>query len=324
MNAPVRKILLTGSSGFVGTAVRARFAERGVAVRSVTRRGTGDGTSFAIATLDETTCWDGAWDGVDAVVHLAAKVHAMDEQGSEHLETYRKVNVRGTIHLAREAAKAGVKRFVHVSSVKAAGESSTTSADGSPVPLTEATGTRPEDPYGLSKYEAEIALRDLSGTTGLEVCILRPPLVYGAGVRANFLSLLRLAASGVPLPIASIDNRRSMVFVKNLADAIAVATTSPAAPGKTFFVADEPPVSTATLVRSMREALRIPARLVPVPPRALRTVGAFLGKGAALDRLTGSLVVDTTAIRRELGWVPPFTMSDGLRETVAWFVERRG
>jgi len=269
-----------------------------------------------VGEIDGTTDWREALHGVHAVVHLAARVHVMRDVAADPLAQYRAVNVDGTLNLARQAAAAGVRRFVFISSIKVNGEERAAA-------YTEADTPAPEDAYALSKWEAEQGLRQIAAQTGLEVVILRPPLVYGPGVGANFLALMHAVARGIPLPLGAIDNRRSLIFVGNLADAILCCLEHPAAAGKTFLISDGEDVSTPALVRRMAAALGRPARLVALPIPVLRAAAALVGKSALAIRLLDSLTIDGTAIRHTLGWSPPFTLDEGLRETAAWYVMAR-
>lgn len=226
---------------------------------------------------------------------------------------YRRVNVDGTVKLARDAAARGVKRFVFLSSVKVHGERI------SDRPFSEGDIAHPEDAYGISKWEAERALAQIGKDTGMEVVVLRAPLVYGPGVKANFLRLMRLVARGVPLPFASVTNLRSVLYVGNLVDAIIRSLEAPAAAGKTYLVSDGEDVSTPDLIRALAGALQVPARLFPCPVAVLRAAAAVLGRGEEMARLVGSLQVDSSRIRSELGWRPRYSLADGLRETARWF-----
>jgi len=274
-------ILVTGTSGFIGRALSGVLDERGLKWRGVTRRD--------IGSIDSQTDWSRALSGCDRVVHLANMAHVGGAAESE----VRVVNIEGTRRLAEQAVVAGARRFIYVSSAK------TEEAD---------------DPYGRAKLAAEQALAQVSG---LEVVVLRPPLVYGPGVKANFLALMRAIARGWPLPFASIENRRSLVYVGNLCDAIVGCLEAPQAGGRTYFVSDGVPVSTPQLCRALGDAMGRPARLFPFPVSCLE-----LHPG--LRRLTRSLEVDDGAIRRELGWQPPYTFEEGLRLTAEWYRARGG
>lgn len=307
----IGRVLLTGASGFVGRATESALAASGHAVRRVLRQ-PGDGDVFRVDSIDGSTDWQGAFDGVDAVVHLAARVHKMVDTEVDPLAAFRAVNTVGSEALARAAAAAGVRRFVFVSSVKAVGEAS---APGQR--LDERTLPQPVDPYGVSKREAEQALQRVADETGLEVVIVRPPLVYGPGVGANFRALMRAVERGWPLPLGCVDNRRSLVSVTNLADALRLCVEHPAAAGRIYFVTDGEDVSTAELCRRIGRAVGRPARLLPVPLALFRLAGWLAGRSAAVQRLTGSLTLDSGLIRRELGWRPPQTLDQALALMVA-------
>ncbi len=238
----------------------------------------------------------------------------MEDYASDPLANFRRVNVEGTRSLARSAVEVGVKRVVFVSSVKVNGAST------SGAPFQPSDSPEPQDLYGLSKWEAEQCLWEIADESGLEVVILRPPLMYGAGVKANFLRLMRLVHRGVPLPLGSIRNRRSLLFVRNLADAAVIASEHPLAAGETFLVSDGRPVSTAELVRALAAALDRRANLFPIPPPLLRIAGALIGRQSAVERLLDSLEVDNRRISELLGWSPPYTMHDGLEETAEWLM----
>jgi nucleoside-diphosphate-sugar epimerase len=308
-------VLLTGASGFVGRATIAAAEGSGLRIRAATRNGADRpaGDTVRIPGLDFDTDWGPIIAGVDTVIHLAARVHVARDRAADPL-AYRAVNVHGTVRLAVAAADAGIRRFVFVSTVKVHGE---TSADG---PFTAASPFRPSDPYSRSKAEAEERLREIEARTGLDVVIVRPPLVYGPGVRANFLNLVRAVDRGLPLPLGRVRNRRSFVYVQNLADLLLLlAARTPAAAGRSFLVSDGPPVSTPDLVRRIAAALDRPARLVPVPMALIRAAGRFAGRSGSIDRLLGSLAVDTRDTEDTLGWTPGTTMDQGLTRTARWY-----
>lgn len=311
------RVLVTGAGGFVGRVLCARLAERGhtvrAAVRAAGRAPAGVAEVAVVGEIGPATEWAEALRGVDAVIHLAARVHVMDDRAGDPLAEYRRTNLQGTERLARQAAEHGLRRLVFASSIKVLGEAT------HGAPFTEETAPAPADPYGVSKREAEEALRTVEAQGALEVCVVRPPLVYGPGVKANFARLMGAVARGVPLPLGALRNRRSLVYVGNLADALVECATHPAAAGETFLVADEPALTPAELVRAIAGALGRPARLLPVPGALLRAVGRATGRTAAVDRLAGSLEVDSGRIRRALGWTPPFTTAQGLAETARWF-----
>lgn len=251
--------------------------------------------------------------GCDVVLHLAGRAHVMHEEALDPLGRFREVNTAGTLNLARQAAAAGVRRFVFASSIKVNGEETAPNR-----PFRHDDAPRPADPYGVSKREAEDGLRALAATTGMEVVIVRPPLVYGPGVKANFLSLMRAVQRGLPLPLASVTgNRRSLVALDNLADLLITCVSHPAAAGQTFLVSDGEDLSTADLLRRMGRALHRPARLLPCPPPLLQMGATMLGKSAIGHRLLGNLQVDISHTRATLGWTPPITVDEGLRRAAA-------
>lgn len=306
-------IAVTGASGFVGQRVLSDLARLGHFAIGVVRGG-GAGLSRAVGEIGPDTDWTRALDGVDIVVHCAARAHVMQEQSEDPISLYRSVNVDGTRRLAEQAAVHGVKRLVYLSSVKAAGERS---SPGRPLAVSDVPV--PEDAYGVSKREAELALLEVGAATGLETVIIRPPLVYGPGVKGNFRRLMGAIAGGWPLPIGALDNRRSLVSLANLTDLIGVCVESPIAAGRTFFVSDGEDLSTASLARRMGVALGRPARLLPIPHAALSMLGRATGKAAEIERLVGTLQVDLDDNRELLGWCPPQTVEQGLRETADWF-----
>ena len=265
-----------------------------------------------IEPLGADTPWQDALAGVDIVIHLAARVHIMQDTATDPLTEFRRVNLHGTERLALQAANAGVKRFVFISTIKVHGEET-------PAPYTTDSPAKPSDPYGISKWEAELTLRRIEEETCLEVVVVRPTLVYGPVVKANFLNLMKVVQKGIPLPLASINNSRSLIYVGNLVDALTTSAVHPAAAGKTYLVSDGEDVSTPELIRRVAAALGVPARLFPVPVPLIHLAGAVTGKRTAVNRLLGSLTVDSSRIRNELEWKPPFTMEEGLRETAKWF-----
>jgi nucleoside-diphosphate-sugar epimerase len=309
------RILITGATGFVGRGVMAAALGRGWPVRAVTRRSVSWPAGVEGCELpeqSEATDWTPLVRDVGVVVHCAARVHVMQEAAVDPLAEYRRVNVAGTLRLARQAAAAGVRRFVFLSSIKVNGERT---APGKP--FTADDPPRPADPYGLSKDEAERGLRALARETGLEVAIIRPPLVYGPGVQANFLALARWIRRGRPLPLGRVRNRRSLVARDNLADLVLRCAEHPAAANRTLLVADGEALSTAELCLRLAAAMGCPARLLPVPVAALRAAGWLTGRRAVIDRLCGSLEVDDGETRRLLGWQPPLSVDEALRQTVA-------
>ena len=301
-------VLVTGASGFVGRRLCARLAEDGrFQVRGTTRRPYSPPAgveSVLVRELGPDTEWTSALAGVSVVVHLAARVHVMHDSSANPLDDFRRVNVSGTETLVRQAVAAGVRRVVYLSSAKVNGESGIHS---------EADPPRPQGPYAISKYEAEQVLHRVARETGLETVIVRPPLVYGPGVRANFQALVRVVRSGVPLPFGAVRNGRSLVALDNLVDFIITCVTHPAAAGETFFVSDGDDLSTAELIRRIARAFGRSARLLSVPESLLYAAAAVAGKRAAAQKTLGSLRVDISKAKRLLGWVPPCTVDDELR-----------
>jgi UDP-glucose 4-epimerase len=307
-------VLITGANGFLGSAVLRRIGSdaRFKATGSVRRMPSVSAPAAAyveVGELASNTAWGHALSGVDAVVHTAARVHVMQDKSSDPLAEYRRTNVEGTLNLARQAARAGVKRFVFISSVKVNGEATLQHpflADDAPAP---------RDPYGVSKMEAEQGLFKIAIETGMKVAIVRPPLVYGPGVKANFLAMMRWLQKGVPLPLGSIDNRRSLVALDNLVDLVVSCISHPAAANQVFLVSDGEDLSTSQLLRRMGQALGKPARLLPAPPALLRVGATLLGKSDIADRLCDSLQVDIAKTVRLLGWQPPVSVDQGLKKT---------
>lgn len=314
-------VLVTGANGFVGRAVCSELERAGYGIRAGVRdvkRGHGLPGELAITgDLNRDTDWSSVLQGVDAVIHLAARVHVMNESESDPLAAFRALNVDATIGLGESAARLGVKRFIYVSSIKVNGE--VTHAQ----PFSPGDMPEPHDPYGLSKWEAEEALWKIAAETGLGVTVIRPPLVYGPGVGGNFARLLKLVQMGIPLPFGAVENRRSMVYVGNLASALVKCATHPAAAGQTYIVSDGEDLSTPGLVRYLAAMVGARARLWPVPVRLLMLAAKITGKKEEVDRLIRSLTVDSSALRTSLGWVPPFTIAEGLEETTRWFLAVR-
>jgi nucleoside-diphosphate-sugar epimerase len=308
-------MLVTGASGFVGQALCAELLHRGHAVRGAVR-GRMDRAQIPVAIVGEIspdTDWSAALDGAEGVIHLAARVHVMQDVAADPLTEFRRVNTAGTEHLARCAAASGVKRLVYVSSIKVNGEGTHAGQK-----FTAADAPAPQDPYGISKWEAEQALHRVSQETGLEVVIVRPPLVYGPGVKGNFAQMLNVVAKGIPLPLASVNNQRSLVYLENLVDALIACASHPAAAGQTYLVCDGEDVSTPELLRQLASGMKAPSRLFPCPPALLGLAGKLTGKSQQLERLLGSLRVDGDKIRHDLNWVPPYSLQQGLQATAEW------
>jgi nucleoside-diphosphate-sugar epimerase len=310
--------LVTGANGFIGSALCARLRRDGVSARGAVRslNSKPDGAeAFAVGSLSSDTDWTVVLKNVEQVVHLAARVHVMTDKSSDPLAEFRRVNVDGTVALASQAVAAGVKRFVFLSSIKVNGEfteqGQSFTADDAPAP---------EDPYGVSKYEAEKLLRKIASETGMEVVIIRPPLVYGPGVKANFESMMRWLARGVPLPLAAVtNNRRSLVALDNLVDLIMTCLNHPAAANQTFLVSDGEDLSTAQLLKCMGAAIGQPARLFYMPPTLLKLGAGVLSRPDIYQRLCGSLQLDIAKTRQLFGWTPPLSVDEGLRRAAEGF-----
>ena len=306
------KILVTGATGFVGRALCAHLQQQGYEVHAAIRA-PADGLPVSrvvtLQALDQETDWADALRGVDVVVHLAARVHVMHDTAVDPALEFRKANVDATLHLARQAAKAGVKRMVFMSSVKANGESTLPGH-----PFKESDAPNPQDAYGRSKWEAEQGLQQIATETGLDVVIIRSPLVYGPGVKANFASLMRLVARAWPLPLGGIHNHRSLVGLGNLVDFVTTCVAHPQAANQTVLVSDGQGLTPTGWVRAMAHAARVPARLLPVPARLLLLAGNCLGQGAAMHRLCDNLQLDITKAKTRLGWVPSYSVSTGLEQ----------
>lgn len=314
-------ILVTGASGFVGQGVVTAAVRRGLAVRGSMRRMPCTPIEGARCVLGGDLTSDRTWlealAGVDTVVHAAARVHVMSETVSDPLAEFRRVNVDGTVKLALQAAAQGVRRFILISSIKVNGERTVPG-----VPFRADDVPAPRDPYGVSKLEAEMALRDVALRSGLEVVIVRPVLVYGPGVKANFAMMMRWLRIGVPLPFGAIENRRSMVSLGNLADLVMTCATHGAAPGQTFLVSDGEDLSTTQLLRRMAMALGVRPRLIPLPSALMRAAAGALGRDDVARRLLDSLQVDIESTKKLLQWTPPIRIDDALAETAQDFIAR--
>ncbi|WP_039035115.1 UDP-glucose 4-epimerase family protein [Shewanella sp. ECSMB14102] len=313
-------ILLTGTSGFLGQQLLSELNKRDFNILSLVRAPNSKiSNAIIVPVFNSESDFSVALGGQECVVHCAARVHVMNDKVKDPLESYREVNVRGTVNLARQAVKAGVRRFIFVSSIKVNGESTEIGK-----PFTESDDRCPEDFYGQSKSEAEVQLLELAEQTGLEVVIIRPTLVYGPGVKANFASLLKLASKGLPLPFGCItDNKRSLVSVTNLVDLIVTCIEHPKAANQVFLVSDDHDISTAEMVKHMSQALGKSCRLLPVPLWCYRLVGKLTGKMDVVDRLIGSLQVDITHTKNTLGWTPPQTLEHGFKEAAEAFLRNK-
>jgi len=319
----MKNILVTGANGFIGRVLCGVLADAGNEVRGSARDSQHITIKnqaceyISVGDIDSNTDWAPALNGVDAVVHLAARVHVMRETAVDPLMEFQRVNVEGTERLARQAVSLGVKRFVYVSSIKVNGQKTTDdsfAADDLPAP---------QDPYAISKWVAEQVLHQIAGETGLEVVVIRPPLVYGPGVRGNFLRLLRLVDRGLPLSFGSIENRRSLVSVFNLCDLLRICLEHPKACGEVFLIKDGEDLSTAEIIRRIARAMHRPCRLVRIPAPLLRLAGALVGRRAEVDRLCDSLQMDMEKTRVLLNWTPPVSIAEGLERTVEWFLREK-
>ncbi|MEQ9724943.1 SDR family oxidoreductase [Pseudomonas sp. WHRI 8822A] len=314
----MKRIMVTGGSGFVGRTLLERLHQEGYGLIAPSRAALVQApvgvVNPLVGGLAADVDWSASLEGAAVVIHSAARVHVMNDTAADPLVEFRKANVDGTLSLARQAAAAGVQRFIFISSIKVNGEGTELGhpyrADDTP---------DPQDPYGVSKMEAEQGLRALAGETGMEVVIIRPVLVYGPGVKANFLSMMSWLRKGVPLPLGATGNKRSLVAVDNLVDLIATCINHPAAANQTFLVSDGEDLSTTQLLQRMGKALGRPARLLPVPASLLQTGAAMLGRRAIAQRLCGSLQVDIGKTRELLAWAPPVSVDDALRKTARAF-----
>ena len=309
-NPELIKVLVTGGNGFVGQSLCQQLLQQDYFVRAAIRdfnKTVPASEKVLIGNLDANTDWSLALQDIQVVIHLAARVHVMKETSSDALAEFRKVNVEGTLNLARQAVQAGASRFIYLSSIKVNGEQTSDE-----MPYTPEDEPNPVDPYGISKQEAEKALRQLALETGLKVVIIRPPLIYGPSVKANFQSMMRIIDKNVPLPLAAINNKRSLVALDNLIDLILTCIKHPAAVNQTFLVSDGHDLSTPELLKRMAVALGKRAYLLPIPTVLLVSVATMLGKKAIAQRLCGSLQVDISKSRELLGWQPPLCVDDAL------------
>ena len=300
------RIVVTGAGGFVGRRTCEALRHEGIGVLAVSRS-----SGLNIGEISGLTDWSPALSRGATIVHLAARAHVLEKSSARDVALFREVNTSGTRRLALDAARIGVRRLVFLSSIRVLGKST----DGRS-PFTIEDLPAPKEPYALSKAEAEQALWEVASETGLEVCIIRPPLVYGPGAVGNFRRLMQLARSGIPLPLGSVQNSRSLVALDNLIDLIRICVSHPRAAGQTFLVSDSGTISTPDLIRGIATAMGKHARLVPVPVSLLRLGGRVLGKSSEIDRLLGSLEVDITHTRDVLGWSPPIDIQEGLRRAV--------
>jgi len=315
------KILVTGSTGFVGKRVLEMASAKNWECLAQVRKATTKkprAEAVIVPVIDSTTDWLHALSGVDCIVHCAARVHQMQESEAEALVAYNEVNTLGTLHLARQAAALGIKRFVFLSSIKVNGEFTDAG-----FPFSAEVNQPPTDPYAKSKYDAEIGLKNIAQETGLEVVIIRPPLVYGPGVKANFQSMMSWIKKGIPLPLGAINNKRSLVFIDNLVDLILTAAVHRNAVNGTFLVSDDNDISTTQLLNTVAVAMNRPSRLLPVPMSWIKLAATLIAKPQIAQRLCGSLQVDISETKKILNWTPSVSVEEGIKRTVDSFVGNR-
>lgn len=315
-----RTVLVTGANGFVGKALCNYLNSNNTQIRALTRTPNEFSSNIHNIVCDDFSAAGSLLEGmrgVDVVVHLAARVHVMQESSSDALAAYRAVNVDLTLNLAKQAAAAGVRRFIYLSSIKVNGEKTATGrafrADDIPAP---------EDPYGVSKMEAEKALLKLSKSTGMEIVVIRPPLIYGPGVGANFMAMMRWLARRVPLPLGAIDNQRSMVALDNLLNLILTCASHPKAAGQVFLVSDDQDVSVTQLLKKLARAMKVKAILLPIPVAIIQFVAVILGKASVAQRLCDNLQVDIAKTKELLNWTPPLSVDEGLQATADWYLSK--
>lgn len=317
---PNDSVLVTGAAGFIGRLLSRELQRCGFSTRCAVRKlppaGLPCADTVAVGEVSASTDWRRALAGTDTVFHLVARAHVLKETAADPAAEFNTVNRDGTRNLAEAAAAVGVRRLVYVSSIGVNGDC--TPATGW---FDENSVAMPHSVYAASKYAAELALEEIAARTGLEIVIVRPPLVYGPGNPGNFLRLLKLVDRGLPLPLAAVDNRRSLVYAGNLVDFLIAAAVRPEAAGQLYLVSDNEAISTPQLIRELARLMGRTARLWPFPVTGLRLAGKVLGRSAEIERLVGSLVVDNGKSRRQVHWKAPFTLSRGLEETVRWYRE---
>ncbi|BCM25276.1 UDP-glucose 4-epimerase [Methyloradius palustris] len=310
------RFLVTGANGFVGSRLIRRLVADGYNVKAIVRSDqpiASHANKIIVPCVNAETDWSVYLHDIEIIVHLAARVHVMNELSNDSLTAFQEVNLHATVNLAVQAAKAGVRRFVYISSIKVNGEYTHSH------PFTELDAPNPKDPYGISKWQTEQALRAVSIRTGMQIVIVRPPLIYGIGVKANFLNLMKLIDRRVPLPFGSINNKRSMLYVENLVDALVQCAIHEKAAGETYLLSDGYDVSTPELCRLIAMSFGRSVWMINFNLLIMYWLSKLLGKSAAIERLTQSLQIDSRKIRRDLGWSPPYTIEQGLAETVDWF-----
>ncbi|MFO1241666.1 MAG: NAD-dependent epimerase/dehydratase family protein [Rickettsiales bacterium] len=310
----VGRVLVTGATGFIGTHLCPILAKNGWEVRKAVRHARNP-DEISIGTIDGQTDWNAALDGCDTVVHLAGRAHVLREGIENPTIVFHRINVEGVKNLAEQAVIAGIKRFVHLSSIGVHGDETASNQ-----PFNEADPTKPTSLYALSKLHGEEALWDTKGT--MEKVVLRPPLVYGPGVKANFYRLMQLATCGLPIPLKSVKNARDIIFVENLVSGIETCMQHPDAANETFVIRDGIHLSTAKILKDIARNAGKKCWLVPFPVETLYRVAKKFGKGIEIRKLSGSLQVDDRKIRTLLDWVPPYSYDDGLEKTVKWFMHR--
>ncbi|WP_028024873.1 UDP-glucose 4-epimerase family protein [Enterovibrio calviensis] len=314
------KLLVTGATGFVGKRVSNTAKHKNWVVKKQVRNVALNTDDTIVSDIHADSDWSAHLQDIDCIVHCAARVHQMQERQSsaEVLQAYREVNTFGTLNLAQQAADAGVKRFVFISSIKVNGEQTDPEQAFVPEVL-----QAPSDLYGLSKYEAELGLKEVANRTGLDVVIVRPPLVYGEGVKANFQSMMNIVRKGIPLPFGAINNCRSLVYIDNLVSLVLTCCTHPNAAGKTFLVSDNDDVSTTRLLRQIAKSMGRPNRLLPLPQRILVFMANTLGKSDIANRLCGNLQVDISDTIESLDWIPPVSFEQGITNTVDAYLKHQ-
>jgi nucleoside-diphosphate-sugar epimerase len=320
-----QKVLVTGPTGFIGRHLCAQLTQHGYVVRKALRQETGEShlpdrdgyETSVVGDINEVTEWSRAVNGVDCIVHLAARVHVMREHETNPLAAYRSTNTFATINLARSAAAAGVRRLVFVSTIKVNGETTYEK------PFRAIDVPSPMDAYAISKWEAEQSILRIGRESGLDVVIVRPPLVYGPGVKGNFLHLLQLVNRGIPMPFAACQNKRSFVYLDNIVDLLIHCLSQTKASGQTFLVSDGEDLSTPELVSMLAKALNKTPRLISIPPAWLEVAAKLIGKPGLYDRLCGSLQLDIDHTRKTLRWTPPISVNEGIHRTALWYHSQR-
>jgi len=313
-------VLCTGASGFIGKTLLDTLILKNYKVRAVLRQNKRLNLSpehiYLIDNIDQKNDWSKALHNVKTVVHLAARVHIMNDIATDPLSVFRKINVEGTLNLANQAAKFGVQRFIFLSSVKVNGEFT------HPLkPFREDDTPNPQDPYAISKYEAEQGLLEIAQKTGMEIVIIRPPLIYGPGVKANFLKMMECLYRGIPLPFGAINNQRSLLALDNLVNLIILCIDHVAAANEIFLAADGKDISTSELLLKLAHFLGRPARLISVPQNLLESTLTILRKKRLATKLCCSLQVDISKAKSILNWTPPISLDEGLEKTATWFLQ---